>query len=145
MSLAFSLLLGLLSLCLVGGTYALAVSGIARRYGPRGLWASWALLSIALGSIGALRNLGIQRSRGIDPARVSVTGLYALLIVTALVIFSVPTAMLWRRGAARASARPSRIVLAGIGWTLMGLLFAVVIAAILDFHNVRFVPFHQPS
>jgi hypothetical protein len=116
---------------------------VVRRFGRAQLAGFWLAVSIGLGAVGTLRNLAMQRSLGVSPARVSIPGLYTLLITAVLVILSVPTLALVRRASRGASSTPLiRRFLAGIGWTFGGLLVAVALAIGLDLANIPFIPIH---
>jgi len=117
-------------------------SAVARRFGKGQLITFWACVSIALGVVGTLRNLATQRALGVDPARVNVAGLYALLITAMLLILSAPTVALWRRtDGPQERVSFARQAAQGAGWTLAGLLIALLIALVLDFANIPFIPF----
>ena len=107
-------LFGLLALCVLGGIYALAASAVAQRLGARGLWGTWLVVSVGIAIAGALRILGVQREAGVDPARVSVPGLYSLIGVAMLITLSVPTLFIWRRKTPAFESHPMRTVLTGM-------------------------------
>jgi hypothetical protein len=142
-SAAFSPLLGLIVLCVVGGGYALAANAIARRFGPMNLLLFWTLAGLVLATVGTFRNLSIQRSAGVDPARVSTPGLYVLLGGGLLTILSLPTLKAWRHTSRTVpQSSVAQQFLSGVGWTATGLVLAVAVAFVLDLLNVPFIPLH---
>jgi hypothetical protein len=131
---------GLFALFVLGGVYAVVASTIARRYGARRLGGTWPIASVGIAVVGALRTLGFQRNAGVDPARISVPGLYTLLATAMLITLSVPTLFLWRRRAKGLATGVVRAALIGTGGTVAGLVLTVLIALVLDLLNVPFIP-----
>jgi drug/metabolite transporter (DMT)-like permease len=140
LSVAFSPVLALSLLCLLGGAFAVAGAAVARRFGRSRVIPFWIVASACLGAVGASRTLAVQRSYGVDPARVSAVGTFALLIAAMAVIFSIPTFAMWKRATTVKEISVVRQSLAGIGWTCLGIILAVGIAVALDLANIPFVP-----
>ena len=139
LNIGFSLF-GLFALCVLGGVYALVASAVAQRLGPRGLWGTWLVTSVGIAIAGALRILGVQRDAGVDPARVSVPGLYSLIGVAMLITLSVPTLFIWRRRTRALESGPTRTVVTGMAGTVVGLVLMLIVALVLDLLNVPFIP-----
>lgn len=139
-SVAFSPLFTFLGICVIGAAFAIAASEIVRRFGRSQLIPFWLGVTIILGALGAMRVLAAQRGAGVDPARVSVIGTYGLIIVALAVMLAIPTLQMWRRDARVANDSLVRRGLTGAACMLLGLLAVVLIALVLDFANVPFIP-----
>jgi hypothetical protein len=142
LSVPFLPLLGLLTLCLVGGVFGIAATMVAARFGRARLVPLWIAASVALGSLGAARVVAFQRSLGRGPDHVSGPGTFALLIVALSLTLSIPTFAVSRRAQrSPAAASYARVAFAATGWTFLGLLLMSLVALILDVANVPFIPF----
>ena len=127
----------------IGAAFGLAATVVARRFGRARVPLLWLLASIGLGSIGAARAVAFQRSIGRGPEHVSAPGTFALLISATAITFSITAVQVWRREASRDTALASlgRRTWASAGWTFLGFLVMMLIAAALDLANVNFLPF----
>ena len=129
---------GIIILAAMGAAFGIITTRVARRFGRGSIVACWFLGALALGSAWAFRSLHIQRSIG--PDRISAPGLYAILIVSALVVLSVPSAAIWHGAATDSSVDDLRHGAVAMGWTVLGFLLAILISALLDIVGVSFVP-----
>jgi len=136
-------IVGFATLCAIGAAFGTVVAKAAQRFGSRTIAACWLIASFALGSVWAFQAVRLQRALGRGPERASAPGLYALFIVTALVVLSAPAFGVWRRhrGATPMLTYPHMLA-ASAGWTIVGFVLATLIAALLDIAGVNFLPIH---
>src|SRR5262245_3255278 len=134
---------GFVTLCAIGAAFGTGAAKAAQRFGSRTIAACWLIASFALGSTWAFQAVGAQRALGHGPERASAPGLYALFIVTALIVLSAPAFGVWRRHrAALPMLTYPQVLAASAGWTIVGFVVATLLAALLDIAGVNFLPIH---
>lgn len=131
----------LLAICVVAALFGVLWWRPVRRFGGRMAMLGWVATSGVAAGLGTLRVISVLRQSGSPAARrVHPSGFFALYVVTLAVILAPAALALWRRARTRPNSGWGVVAATSAGWSLLGIFLALVIALLLDFANVPFVP-----
>jgi hypothetical protein len=131
----------LLGILLIGAVFGVVWWRPVLRHGSRLLGIGWVLSAVLLGVLGAIRATALIRRVGSPAAReLQPVYFFVLYAMASAVVLAPPAIALLRRARRQRASSWGVIAASSAGWSLLGIVLAVIIALALDLANVPFVP-----
>jgi hypothetical protein len=126
-------------LTVIGALFGIAALAIGRRLARSWIAVLWAAVAVTLGAVGAVRVGAAERRAGFTEAQQHPIALFATFSVFLGIVLLPPAVATWHAMSARRPQTFTGRGLRSVGWTLLGLVLALLIGLAVDLSRLPFL------